>query len=347
MWRASGAQLGSSFRPSAVICWTEAPERLRTLARQRSRWHRGLVETIFRFRTMCLNPRYGVAGLFAMPFYAVFEMAGPFIECLGYTLFLSDIALGRVNYPFAVTFFFVAVFYGTFASLLAILLEELSSHRYPKPRDILTLTAAGVLSGTPTLSGTSNFTVRVADSSGGSASKAFALTVNAATLTITTASPLPTGTVGSVYSQTLSASGGTAPYSWTVVTGSLPGGLSLGSSGVVGGSAQVAGTFNFTVQANDSASGSAQKAFSITISAVPTPVTISTGSQLPTGAAGSFYSQALSASGGTAPYSWNVVAGSLPGGLSLSTAGLISGTPQTAGAFNFTVQANDSASGSR
>ena len=165
-------------------------------------------------------------------------------------------------------------------------------------------------------------------------------------VTITTASPLPTGTAGSPYSQTLAASGGTAPYSWTLVTGSLPGGLSLSSSGVIGGSAQVAGTFNFTVQANDAASGSAQKAFSITISAAPTPVAISTGSPLPAGTTGSVYSQTLNASGGTAPYSWNVVAGSPPGGLSLNTAGLISGIPQAPGTFNFTVQANDSASGS-
>jgi len=127
------------------ICWTEAPESLRVLARQRSRWHRGLIETLVRFRRMFFNPRYGVAGMFAMPFYAVFEMAGPFIEVLGYGLFVSHIILGQVDYPFAVTFFFVAVFYGTFISLLAILLEELSEHRYPRPRDILTLTVAGVL----------------------------------------------------------------------------------------------------------------------------------------------------------------------------------------------------------
>jgi len=126
------------------ICWTEAPENLRVLARQRSRWHRGLIQTLVRFRRMLFNPRYGVAGMFAMPFYAVFEMAGPFIEVLGYVLFGSHVVLGQVNAPFAVTFFFVAVFYGTFVSLLAILLEELSSHRYPRPRDILILTAAGI-----------------------------------------------------------------------------------------------------------------------------------------------------------------------------------------------------------
>jgi cellulose synthase/poly-beta-1,6-N-acetylglucosamine synthase-like glycosyltransferase len=127
------------------ICWTQAPEDLRVLARQRGRWHRGLIQTLVRFRRMLFNPRYGIAGMFAMPFYAVFEMGGPFIEVLGYGVFAGHVILGRVNVPFAVTFFFVAIFYGTFVSLLAILLEELSSHRYPRPRDILILTAAGVV----------------------------------------------------------------------------------------------------------------------------------------------------------------------------------------------------------
>jgi cellulose synthase/poly-beta-1,6-N-acetylglucosamine synthase-like glycosyltransferase len=126
------------------ICWTEAPERLRDLAGQRSRWHRGLIQTLVRYRRMLFNPRYGVAGMFAMPFYALFEMAGPFIEVLGYVVFLTHIVFGQIDYPFAVAFFFVAVFYGTFVSLLAILLEELSAHRYPRLRDILILTVSGI-----------------------------------------------------------------------------------------------------------------------------------------------------------------------------------------------------------
>jgi cellulose synthase/poly-beta-1,6-N-acetylglucosamine synthase-like glycosyltransferase len=126
------------------ICWTEAPEKMRVLARQRSRWHRGLIQTLITYRRMLFNPRYGVAGMFAMPFYALFEMAGPFIEVLGYVVFVTHIAFGQVDYPFAVAFFFVAVFYGTFVSLLAIFLEELSTHRYPRLRDILILTASGL-----------------------------------------------------------------------------------------------------------------------------------------------------------------------------------------------------------
>lgn len=127
------------------VCWTEAPDKLRVLARQRSRWHRGLIQTLVHHRGMIFNPRYGVAGMFAMPFYAIFEMAGPFIEVLGYAVFLGHVLLGQVNYPFAVMFFFVAVFYGTFVSLVAILLEELSSYRYPTPFAILILAASGIL----------------------------------------------------------------------------------------------------------------------------------------------------------------------------------------------------------
>lgn len=126
------------------ICWTEAPEKMRILARQRSRWHRGLIQVLVTYRGMLFNPRYGVAGMFAMPFYTLFEMAGPFIECLGYVVFVTHILFGQVNYPFTIAFFFVAVFYGTFVSLLAILLEELSAHRYPRLRDIVILTVSGL-----------------------------------------------------------------------------------------------------------------------------------------------------------------------------------------------------------
>ncbi len=127
------------------ICWTEAPENLGSLARQRNRWHRGLIDSLVHNRRMFLSPRYGIAGLFAMPFFAVFEMAGPLIECFGYFVFMVYAVMGRINAPFAVLFFLVAVFYGVFLSFLSIMLEELSSHRYPKFRDILTLAAAGIL----------------------------------------------------------------------------------------------------------------------------------------------------------------------------------------------------------
>src|SRR4030067_1302703 len=76
------------------ICWTEAPEVLKSLSNQRNRWHRALLETLMHNKVMLFNPRYGITGLFAMPFYFLFEMLGPFIELLGYIIFAVSIALG-------------------------------------------------------------------------------------------------------------------------------------------------------------------------------------------------------------------------------------------------------------
>jgi cellulose synthase/poly-beta-1,6-N-acetylglucosamine synthase-like glycosyltransferase len=127
------------------ICWTEAPETLKCLARQRNRWHRGLLDTLLHNKSMLFNPRYGITGLFAMPFYFLFEMLGPFIELLGYIMFAACLALGLVNYPFAVLFFLVAVVLGTLLSLLSILLGEYSSECYPRRQDILILTLFSLL----------------------------------------------------------------------------------------------------------------------------------------------------------------------------------------------------------
>jgi cellulose synthase/poly-beta-1,6-N-acetylglucosamine synthase-like glycosyltransferase len=127
------------------ICWTEAPETLKSLARQRNRWHRGLLDTLFYNKAMLFNPRYGVTGLFALPFYFIFEMLGPFVEVMGYIIFGACLALGLLNTWFTVLFFLVAVVLGTLLSLLAILLEEYSSGRYPRLQDILILALFSLL----------------------------------------------------------------------------------------------------------------------------------------------------------------------------------------------------------
>jgi cellulose synthase/poly-beta-1,6-N-acetylglucosamine synthase-like glycosyltransferase len=127
------------------ICWTEAPEKFKTLARQRNRWHRGLVETLYHSRKMLFNPRYGVTGMFAMPFYLIFEMLGPIIEVTGYVIFTILLVTGQYDGPFAVLFFLLAVVFGILLSLLAILLEEYSTRRYPRLKDILIIIAYGLL----------------------------------------------------------------------------------------------------------------------------------------------------------------------------------------------------------
>src|SRR5208283_4784413 len=102
------------------------------------------------------------------------------------------------------------------------------------------------------------------------ATQALSITINAA-LTITTTS-LPGGEAGVGYSQTLAASGGTTPYTWSVSAGTLPAGLSLSSAGVISGTPTTAGTSSFTVQVADSAGGKATQALSITINTIGTDV---------------------------------------------------------------------------
>lgn len=127
------------------ICWTEAPETMKSLSGQRNRWHRGLIETLYHSRKMIFNPRYGITGMFAMPFYLIFEMLGPFIEVMGYIIFAVFVIFGKFNRPFAVLFFLLAVVFGILLSLLSILLEEYSARRYPRLKDILTIVVYGLL----------------------------------------------------------------------------------------------------------------------------------------------------------------------------------------------------------
>src|SRR5450756_1044673 len=210
------------------------------------------------------------------------------------------------------------------------------------PQGLSLAASTGVISGTPSTPGTAAFTVRLADSGGGSATKALSLTINPPALGITT-STLPAGTVGVAYSQALGASGGTPPYTWSVASGSLPAGLSLAAGGTISGTPGTAGSSSFTVRVTDSASASATAALSLTVN--PTALGITT-SSLPAGTVGVAYAQALGASGGTPPYTWSVASGSLPAGLSLAAGGTISGTPGTAGSSSFTVRVTDSASAS-
>ena len=123
------------------ICWTECPEDLRTLVRQRDRWQRGLIEMIARHREMLLRPRYGRIGCLAMPYFILFELLGPTIECFGYALFVLALALGIVSLPFALVFFAVSLTYSLVLSFLVILMEERAFRRYPGWSDLTRLTS--------------------------------------------------------------------------------------------------------------------------------------------------------------------------------------------------------------
>ena len=204
----------------------------------------------------------------------------------------------------------------------------------------LSLTSAGVLSGTPTTATTYSFTIKATDSAGSGGSRAYNVTISPSnTLTLSPAS-LGGGTVGSVYNQTITATGGTVPYTFAVTAGSVPAGLTLSSGGVLSGTPTTATTFSFTVKATDSTgSHIGSKAYSVTISP-STGVTLSPAT-FASGTVGAPYSQTITAAGGTSPYTFAITSGSLPAGLTLSSGGVLSGTPTTAAVSNFTIQATD------
>jgi cellulose synthase/poly-beta-1,6-N-acetylglucosamine synthase-like glycosyltransferase len=126
------------------VCWTEVPTRLRELGGQRNRWHRGLVDTLWRHRRMIGNPRYGVVGMLSLPFFVAFEFLGAFIETFGYVTVVVSLLLGVVNVWFAVVFFALAVLSGVFLSLAAVLLEDLAFRRFERPGELLRLVAYSV-----------------------------------------------------------------------------------------------------------------------------------------------------------------------------------------------------------
>ncbi|MDX8450143.1 putative Ig domain-containing protein [Mesorhizobium sp. VK3C] len=204
----------------------------------------------------------------------------------------------------------------------------------------LSLAPSGDLSGTPTQSGNISFTVQATDAHGQTQMRAYILAVDVPGLTVLPAS-LPGGTAETAYSQTLTANGGNAPYSYAVTAGALPAGLTLSSTGALAGTPTVAGTFNFSVTATDSTTGTAATG-TVTYSLVIAAPTITLApATLPAAQYGVVYSQTLTASGGTSPYSFGLTGGALPPGIALSSTGTISGAPTVVGSFPITVTATD------
>jgi hypothetical protein len=159
-------------------------------------------------------------------------------------------------------------------------------------------------------------------------------------------SSLPNGNVGSSYVAHLIGSGGLSPYTYDVVFGSLPPGISLSTAGVLRGTPTTAGAYTATFELTDSGAGLTYDAdLTITISSGSSSPPSITTSSLGGGIVGAAYSQGLSVSGGTAPFSFSISAGALTPGLSIDpTAGTISGTPTSTGSYSFTVTCTDSLS---
>ena len=204
----------------------------------------------------------------------------------------------------------------------------------------MTLSSGGVLSGTPTSApGTYNITVMATDANGCTRSGAYAIAVNCPNIAITNPT-FPNAMKNVAYpSQQLSATGGTSPYNWTISSGALPAGLSMSTGGLITGTpTSVPATYNFTVKATDGVNCSSTKALAIVIACPTLTITPAT---LPAGVQYASYTQALTSANGTAPYSWSLASGVLPTGITLSSSGVLSGTPTSLGSYTFVVRATD------
>jgi hypothetical protein len=200
----------------------------------------------------------------------------------------------------------------------------------------LTLSAAGVLSGTPTNTGSFPITVTATDTHGCIGSKTYTLTIACATITVGPAS-ISSGTAGVAYTTSFTQTGGVGSISFSE-TGPLPTGLSLSSAGVLSGAPTQTGSFPITVTATDSNACTGSKTYTIVIACPSITVGPST---IPSGTAGVAYtSTTFTQSGGVGSVTFSET-GALPSGMTLSSAGLLSGTPTKTGSFPFTVTATD------
>ncbi len=204
----------------------------------------------------------------------------------------------------------------------------------------LSLTAAGIIQGTPTVAGQVSFAVKVTDAVGQTAAATLSINV-IAQLKITTTS-LPDAILRQPYGAALVATGGVAPLTWSFVSGGLPVNLTLNSStGIIEGTSNVSGgAETFTVKVTDALGATAQQTLTLNTVGLLTANLISFSF---TGTVGVPFSQTLAALGGSPPYTWSVLTGTLPGGLQLNSAtGAIAGTPNAAGTSNVVALVHDS-----
>jgi uncharacterized protein (TIGR03437 family) len=209
----------------------------------------------------------------------------------------------------------------------------------------LTLDNAGIISGNPMIAGSFTFIIQVRDNFESFTTKSFTITINPA-LTITAESPLPNGTVGQVYSQAITITGGQSPYSYSIVgntpfnqTGAPPG-LTLSTDGILSGTPTTAGTYNFGILLTDGLGTQVSAPFALTVNPA---LAFSTSSPLPSGTVKAPYLQTITATGGTPPYTFSSSAtANPPVGLSFDSSGILSGTPTSAGTFSFNAIVTDS-----
>ena len=142
-FRARGEAVPMAYDPNP-LAWTQAPEDRRSLQSQRCRWRRGLLQVLWRYRRMIGNPRYGKVGLFPLPFMAFFEGLGPLLEVGGYVVTILAAALGYLNWEYCGMMIAVSVLFGVAVTLLAVLLNDVTSRRYMRGPDLVLLVAVAI-----------------------------------------------------------------------------------------------------------------------------------------------------------------------------------------------------------
>ena len=201
----------------------------------------------------------------------------------------------------------------------------------------ITLSQSGALTGTPTKGGTFAFTVQATSSGAGPGTRAY--TIKVGLVLAPTSALLPGGTTGVAYSQPLTATGSNPPVAWTITGGALPPGITLGADGVVTGAPTQKGDFTFRATATDSAGATGSRTYTMSIG---WPTLVASPPVLPPAVRRVAYQGNLGVSGGSAPYSFAQMSGSLPAGLTLGADGTITGVPTGApGTFEFQVTVTD------
>lgn len=127
------------------VCWTEAPDSLTILGRQRARWQRGALETFFKHRDMLFNPRYGRIGFLGFGQILIVDILGPIVEVFGYLLMPLLWALGLLAVEYLLAFLAITFTFGIFVSVATLILEEVELRRFPHARDLAVLTLVSVL----------------------------------------------------------------------------------------------------------------------------------------------------------------------------------------------------------
>jgi len=121
------------------LCWTEVPESKDILKKQRNRWMRGTMETLWKHRKLMFNPKYGKLGMVSLPYWFFFEFLGPLVEFLGYIIFIAFLLLGIINWSFFVILFALVISLGFLYSIYSILVDLVSYQVYTKRKDFFTL----------------------------------------------------------------------------------------------------------------------------------------------------------------------------------------------------------------